>query len=134
MNKPVCLKLSILNLSKTVMYEFWYDYLKPKYGENIKLCYMDTDSLTVYVKTDDIYKDIAEDVENRLDTSNYEIGRPLLKGKNKNVIGLMKDELGGQTMKHFVVLRAKIYSYLKENNDENKKSKRCKKVYQKERP
>ena len=134
MNKPVCLKLSILNLSKTVMYEFWYDYLKPKYGENIKLCYMDTDSLTVYVKTDDIYKDIAEDVENRLDPSNYEIGRPLLKGKNKNVIGLMKDELGGQTMKHFVVLRAKIYSYLKENNDENKKSKRCKKVYQKERP
>ena len=134
MNKPVCLKLSILNLSKTVMYEFWYDYLKPKYGENIKLCYMDTDSLTVYVKTDDIYKDIAEDVEKRFDTSNYEIGRPLPKGKNKNVIGLMKDELGGQTMKHFVVLRAKISSYLKENNDENKKSKRCKKVYQKERP
>ena len=132
MNKPVCLKLSILNLSKTVMYEFWYDYLKPKYGENVKLCYIG--SFIVQVKIDDIYKDIAEDVEKRFDTSNYEIGRPLLKGKNKNVIGLMKDELGGQTMKHFVVLRAKIYSYLKENNDENKKSKRCKKVYQKERP
>ena len=72
MNKPVYLGLSILDLSKTVMYEFWYDYVKPKYGENAKLCYMDTDSFIVHVKTDDIYKDIAEDVETRFDTSNYE--------------------------------------------------------------
>ena len=68
MNKPVYLGLSILDLSKTVMYEFWYDYVKPKYGENAKLCYMDTDSFIVHVKTDDIYKDIAEDVETRFDT------------------------------------------------------------------
>ena len=60
MNKPVYLGLSILNLSKTVMYEFWYDYLKPKYGENVKLCYIDTDSFIVHVKTDYIYKDIAK--------------------------------------------------------------------------
>ena len=59
MNKPVYLGLSILDLSKTVMYELWYDYLKPKYGENVKLFYMDTDSFIVHVKTDDIYKDIA---------------------------------------------------------------------------
>ena len=72
MNKPVYLGLSILDLSKTVIYEFWYDYVKPKYGENAKLCYMDTDSFIVHVKTDDIYKDIAEDVETRFDTSNYE--------------------------------------------------------------
>ena len=71
-NKPVYLGLSILDLSKTVMYEFWYDYVTPKYLENAKLCYMDTDSLIVHAETDDIYKDIAEDVETRFDTSNYE--------------------------------------------------------------
>ena len=68
MNKPVYLGLSILDLSKTVMYEFWYDYVKPKYGENTKLRYMDTDSFIVHVKTDDIYKDIAKDAEARFDT------------------------------------------------------------------
>ena len=63
MNKSVYLGLSILDLSKIVMYEFSYDYRKPKYGENVKLCYMDTHSFIVHVKTDDIYKDIAEDIE-----------------------------------------------------------------------
>ena len=81
MNEPVYLGLSILDLSKTVMYEFWYDYLKPKYGENLKICYMDTNSFIAHVKTDDIYKDIAEDVEKRFDTSNYEIDRLLPKTK-----------------------------------------------------
>ena len=84
-------------------------------------------SFTVYVKTDDIYKDIAESIEKRFDTSNFEIDRPVLIGKNKKVIGLMKDELGGQIMKEFVGLRAKTYSYLKDNNDEDKKSKGTKK-------
>ena len=83
MNKPIYLRLSILELSKTLMYEFWYDYVKPKYGEKSKMCYMDTDSFIVYIKTDDICKDIAEDVETRFDTSNYELDRPLSKGKNK---------------------------------------------------
>ena len=83
MNKPVYLGLSILDLSKTVMYEFWYDYVTPKYLENAKLCYMDTDSLIVHAETDDIYKDIAEDVETRFDTSNFELDQPLPKGKNK---------------------------------------------------
>ena len=77
------------------MHEFWYDYLKPKYGENPKLCYMDKDSFIVHVKTNDIYNDTAEDVQIRFDTSNFEIDRSLPKGKNKKVIGLMKDELGG---------------------------------------
>ena len=86
MNKPFNLGLSILDLSKTVMYEFWYDYVKPKYGENAKLCYMDTDSFIVHVKTDDIHKDIAKDFETRFDTSNFEIDRPLPKRKNKKVI------------------------------------------------
>ena len=84
---------------------------------------MDTDSFIVHVKTDDIYKDIAEDVETRLETSNFVINRPLSKGKNKKVIGLMKNELGGQIMKEFFGLRAKTYSYLKDNNDEDKKQK-----------
>ena len=71
MNKSFYLGLSILELSEILIYEFWYDYVKPKYDEKAKLCYMDTDNLIVYIKTDDIYKDIAEDVEKRFDTSNY---------------------------------------------------------------
>ena len=82
MNKLVYLGLSISYLSKTAMREFWCDYLKPKYGENTRNVFMDIDSFKVYVKTDDIYKDIAEDVETRSVTSNFEIGRPLPKGKN----------------------------------------------------
>ena len=126
MNKPL-LGLSILDLSKTVIYELWYDYVK-QYGENVKLCYMDTGSFIVHVKTDGVYKDIAEDVETRFETSNFEIDRPLPKGKNKKVIGLMKDELGGKIKKKFVGLRAKTYSYLKDNNDEDKKAKVTTKV------
>ena len=79
MNKPVYLGLSILELSKIVMDEFWYDYVKPKYKGKAKLCYMDTDSLIVYIKTENIYTDIAKDVEARFDTSTYD--RPLPKGK-----------------------------------------------------
>ena len=81
MNKPVCLGLSILELIKKLMNEFWYDYVKPKHSEKAKLCYMDTDSFRVCIKTDDIYKDIAEDVETRFYTSNNELDRSLPKGK-----------------------------------------------------
>ena len=78
------------------MFEFWYDYMKPKYNDNVKLSYMDTNSFIMKIKTNDFYKDIANDVENRFDISNYEVNRPLPTGKNKKVIGLMKDELGGK--------------------------------------
>ena len=81
MNKPVHLGLSILDLGKTRMYEFWYDYVKQKCDENAKICYIDTDNFIFHVKTDDIYKDIAEHVEIRFNTSNIEIDRPLPKGK-----------------------------------------------------
>ena len=77
MNKPIYLGLSILEISKTLMYEFWYDYMKPKYGDNVKLCYMDTDSFIMHIKAEDFYKDIVDDVEKRFDTSNYQINRPL---------------------------------------------------------
>ena len=82
MDKPVYLGLSIFDLSKAVMYEFRYHYVKPKYGENAKLCYMDTGTLIVYVKADNIYRDIAEDLETTFDTLNFELDRPLPKGKN----------------------------------------------------
>ena len=81
MNKPIYVGLPILEISKILMYEFWYDYMKPKYGNDVKLCYMDTDSFIMNVKTNDFYEDIANDVENRFDTSNYEVNRPLSIGK-----------------------------------------------------
>ena len=98
MNKPVYLGMSILDISKTLMYEFWYDYIKLKYKEKAKLCYMDTDSFIIHIKTEDFYKDIANDVERWFDTSNYDENdkRPLPIGKNKKVIGFLKDELGGK--------------------------------------
>ena len=84
---------------------------------------MDPDSFIAHKKTDDIYKDIAEDVETRFDTSNYELDRPLPKRKKKKIIGLMKDQLGGKIMTKFVELRAKSYSYLIDDGSENKKTK-----------
>ena len=110
MNKPIYLGLSILDISKMLMYEFWYDYMKPKYNNNVRLCYMDTDSFVMNIKTKDFYKDIANDVEDTFDTSNYEVNRPLPTGKNKKVTGLMKDELGGKVITEFVALRPKTYS------------------------
>ena len=99
MNKPVYFRLSILELSKILMYEFCMNmsYGKPKYGEKGKVCHMDTDSFIVYVKTDDIYKNIAKDVETRFNTSNYELNRLLPKGKNneRSMKELMKCQLGG---------------------------------------
>ena len=82
-NKPVYLGLSILDLSKSVIYEFWSDYVKQKYVENDKPCYLDIDSFIVHVKTYNIYKYITEDAETMFDNSNFELDRPLLKGKNK---------------------------------------------------
>ena len=127
MNKPVYLGLSILELSKILMYEFWYDYVKPKYGEKAKLCYMDTDNFIVYIKTDDVCKNIVEDVETRFITSNYELNRPLPKRKNEKVIGLMKDELGRKIITKFVRLSAKTYSCLIDESSEDEKAEGTKK-------
>ena len=127
MNKPIYLGLLILEVSKILMYEFWYDYMKPKYDNNIKLCYMDTDSFIINIKTNDFYEDVANDFENRFDTSNSEVNRPLLMGRNKKVIGLMKDELGGKIITEFITLRPKTYSYLTDDGKEDKKAKGTKK-------
>ena len=134
MNKPIYLGLSILEISKILMYEFWYDYMKPKHNDNVRLCYMDTDSFVMHIKTNNFYKDIASDVENRFDTSNYEVNtsettacRPLPTGKNKKVIGLMKDELGGKIITEFVTLRPQTYSFLTDDGKDDKKAKGTKK-------
>ena len=126
MNKPIYLGLSILEISKILMYGFWYDYMKPKCGNDIKLCYMDRDSFIMNIKTNDFYEDIANDVENRFDTSNYEVNRLLPMGKNKKVIGIMKDELSGKIIMEFVTLRPKTYSYLTDDGKEDKKAKGAK--------
>ena len=127
MNKSIYLGLSILEISNILMYEFWYDYMTPKYANNVKLCYTDTDSFIINIKTNDFYEDIASDVKNRFDTSNYEVNRPLPMGKNKEVICLMKDELGGKIITEFVTLRPKTHSYLTEDGKEDKKAKGTKK-------
>ena len=114
--------------------------MKPKYdGENLMLCYMDTDSLIYEIKTEDFYADIVDDIPSRFDTSGYCPNgyyvpgtarwshRPLPIGLNKKVIGLMKDELGGAIITEFVALRPKLYSYNKLYGSEDKKCKRIKK-------
>ena len=127
MNKPVYLGQAILDLSKIVMYEFHYDYMKRKYNnDKLTLCYMDMDSLIYSIEMDDFYKDIADDVANRFDMSGYNPDRPLPVSLNKKVIRLMKDQLGGGIMTEFVTLRPKMYAY-KTGNSESKKCKRIKK-------
>ena len=127
MNTPIYLGLSILDISKILIHKLWYDYMKPTYGNDVKLCYMDTDSFIMNIKTEDFYKAIANDVKKRFDMSNYEVDRPLPTGKHKKVIGLMKDELGGKIITEFVTLRPKTYSYLTDDGKEDKKAKGTKK-------
>ena len=119
MDKPIAVGQAILDISKTLMYEFWYDYLKPKYQDNVKLCYMDTDSFVLQINTDDYFKDISNDVIEWFDTSNFDKidNRPLEIGINKKVIGKFKDELGGKVLTEFVAPRAKSYAYTQLNND-----------------
>ena len=127
MNKPVYLGMCILDLSKTVMYDFHYNYIKQKYGNKAKLLFTDTDSLMYEIETEDFYKDISGDVKDRFDTSDYPENHPsgIPTGINKKVLGMFKDEAGGKIIKEFVGLRAKLYSY---KMDEGKESKKCKGV------
>ena len=127
MNKPIYLGLSILKISKITMYEIWYDYIRSKYQNKARLCYMDTDSFVINIKTKDFYKDIAKDFRERFDTSNFIFDRPLPKGINKKVVGLMTDELGGSIITEFVALRPKTYSYITNDFTELKKAKGTKK-------
>ena len=93
MANALYLPMSIIDVSKILMYEFWYDYIKPKYGERAKLCYADADSFFIYIKTEDFFEDISNDVEKWFGTSNYDKNdkKPLPIGKKKKVPGLFKD-------------------------------------------
>ena len=129
-NKPIYLGMCILDLSKTLMYDFVYNYIKPMYGPRAKLLMTDTDSLIYEIKTNDFYKDISEDVESKFDTSEFDKDHPAIKdfgfkvGKNKKVIGMFKDETGGKQIIEFIGLRSKLYSY----KLHEKEHKRCKGV------
>ena len=127
MNKPVYLGMCILDLSKTIMYDFHYNYIKPKYGAKAKLLFTDTDSFLYEIETEDFYKDISGDVKDRFDTSDYPENHPsgIPTGINKKVLGMFKDEAAGKIIKEFVGLRAKLYSFIMEDGKENK---RCKGV------
>ena len=129
MNKPVYLGMCILDLSKTIMYDFHYNYIKPKYGDKAKLLFTDTDSLMYLIETEDFFKDISGDVKDRFDTSDYPENHPsgIPTGINKKVLGMFKDEAGGKIIKEFVGLRAKLYSYKMDEGEESKKCKGVKK-------
>ena len=128
-NKPLYLGASILDIIKILMYKFWYDYFKPKYGDKAKLCYTDTDSFIINIITEDFFQDISNDVEKWFDTSNFDKNdkRPLPIGKNKKVPGLFKDELGGKIIKEAITLRPKAYAYLDDDENDHKKAKGSKK-------
>ena len=126
--------MSVLDISKTLLYEFWYDYVKPKCKDKAKLCYMDTDCF-VNIFTEDFLEDINNDVERSFDTTNSDENdkRPLLMSVNKKVIGIFKDELGGKIMKEFCALKAKTCTYLMDDDIEKKKAKRIKRCVIKRR-
>ena len=125
MNKPVYLGMCILDLSKVIMFDFHYKYIKPKYGNKAKLLFTDTDSFLYEIQTKDFYKDISGDVKDRFDTSDYPENHPsgIPAGLNNKVLGKFKDEAAGKIIKEFVGLRAKLYSF---KMDEGKENKRCK--------
>ena len=126
-DKPVYLGMCILDLSKTLMYDFHYNYIKKKYGDKAKLLLTDTDSLMYEIQTEDFYKDISGDVKDRFDTSGYPSDHPsdIPSGFNKKVLGMFKDEVNGDIIDEFVGLRAKLYSF---KMFEGKESKKCKGV------
>ena len=126
MNKPLYLGASVLDISKTFMYKFWYDYLKPKCEDKIKLCYLDTDSFIIYIKTEDFFEDI--DVEKWFDTSNFDKKdkKPLSIGKNRKVLGLFKHELGEKII-IVITLRPKTHQYLDDDSNDHKKAEDTKK-------
>lgn len=128
-NKPVYLGMCILDLSKMLMYDFHYNYMKSKYGSKAKLLFTDTDSLAYEVQTDDFFKDISGDVAAKFDTSNFPKNHPsgIEAGHNMKVVGMFKDEAGGKIIEEFVGLRAKLYSYKILSGVEEKKCKGVKK-------
>ena len=135
MTKPLYLGMSILDISKILMYEFWYNYIIPKYGDKAKLWYTDTGNFIIYIKTEDFFEDISNDVERWFDTSNYDKNdkRSLPIGKNEKVPGLFKDELGGKIVTEVVALIPKTHAYLTDDGSNHKIAKGTKKYVIKEK-
>ena len=125
MAKPLYLGMPILDISKILMYEFQYDYIKPKYGDKVKLCYTDTDSFIIHIINEDFFEDVSNNVEKQFDISNYDKKdkrtRPI--GKNKKVPGIFEDELGGKIIIEVITIRPKTYAYLTDDGSEHKKAK-----------
>ena len=117
------------------MFEFWYNYISPKHGDRAKLCYTDTESFIIYIKTGYLFEYISNDVEKWFDMPNCDKNdkRPLPMGKNKKVPGLFKNELRRKLITEFVALRPKAYSYLDDDGNEHKKSKGTKKCVVKQK-
>ena len=120
LNKPIYVGMSVLDLSKHLMYDFYYNHLKKLYTHNIRLLYTDTDSLIVHVQTEDIYADMSLNAD-LYDTSNYPADHPLFSTANKKIIGKFKDELGGKVMTEFIGIRPKMYSYVGEESGKRAK-------------
>lgn len=127
MNKPIIIGVSILEISKLLMYEFHYGFMKPKFQDNVKLMYTDTDSFIYNIYCSDFYQVIKNNSE-KFDTSEYLVTNPFqIERKNKKIPGLMKDECNGRIMTAFVGLRSKMYSTRLEHKDNIKRSKGVKK-------
>ena len=129
MNKPIYIDQAVLDISKTLMYEFYYNYLKSKYVDKVKFCYMDTDSFIFYVQTEDFYNDIIPDLNGWFDTSklNNKLDRPIPKGINEGILGMFKDELKGEAMTEFIALASKVYGDMCDNDKVDKRVKGIKK-------
>ena len=127
LNRPAYIGMCILDLSKTLMYDFHYKYIKKKYGDKAKLLFTDTDSLTYEIEADDVYQDFWNDRE-RFDNSEYNESSPYFDKTNKKVIGKFKDEASGVPVCEFIGLRSKMYSYIKDNNQVGKTAKGIKKI------
>ena len=126
LNRPAYVGMCILDLSKTLMYDFHYNYIKKKYGDKAKLLFTDTDSLTYEIEADDVYQDFFNDIE-KFDFSEYDKSSRFFDETNKKAIGKFKDEACGKPITEFVGLKSKMYSYTKDNNQEIKTAKGNKK-------
>ena len=126
LNRPAYVGMCILDLSKTLMYDFHYNYIKDKYGDKARLLFTDTDSLTYEIEADDVYQDFWND-KDKFDNSDYPESSPYFNKTNKKVIGKFKDEAAGVPICEFIGLRSKMYSYIKDNNKGGKTAKGIKK-------
>ena len=126
LNRPAYAGMCILNLSKTLMYDFHYNYIKQKYDNKAKLLFTDTDSLTYEIQTDDVYADFWSD-KDKFDNSDHNKESPFYNTANKKVIGKFKDEAAGVPVVEFIGLRSKMYSYMKDNDEGGKTAKGIKK-------